>query len=71
MARVRVTVLQENQTGRNKRFRDNYTKETMTDKQFVKKIENGDYEGKFHIRNINGEKTPVSNPDSTRNNNLG
>ncbi|AFT69462.1 hypothetical protein B5T_01179 [Alloalcanivorax dieselolei B5] len=41
----------------------------MTLKQFVKGIESGKYPG-HHIRNINGVKTPVSNPDGSKNNNL-
>jgi hypothetical protein len=42
----------------------------MTRGQFVREINNGNYEN-YHVRNINGIPTPVSNPDSTRNNNLG
>lgn len=66
----RVTVTQENSTGRNERFHDNFTGQDMTRNQFVNAINNGNY-GNYHIRNINGVSTPVSNPDSTRNNNLG
>ena len=35
-----------------------------------KKIESGSYDN-YHVRNINGVKTPVSNPDSKSGNNLG
>lgn len=66
----RVTVTQENSTGRNERFHDNFTGQDMTRNQFVKAINNGNYDN-YHVRNINGVSTPVSNPDSTRNNNLG
>lgn len=69
MARKRVSVTKESDTGRNLKFRDNYTKETMTNKQFVQKIKAGDYDN-FHVRNINGVDTPVSNPDKSTNNNL-
>ncbi|HEN5655601.1 TPA: DUF3892 domain-containing protein, partial [Legionella pneumophila] len=47
------------------------TGETMTRAQFVKKIEGGQYNGVYHVRTINGVKTPVSNPDKDSNNNLG
>lgn len=66
----RITVLQENQKGRNEKFKDNITKKIMTRTQFVKEIENGNYK-EYHIRKINNIKTPVSNPDKNENNNLG
>lgn len=66
----RITVTQESSTGRNKQFHDNYTKVDMTRAEFVKSIENGNYDN-YHIRNVNGVKTPVSNPDKCHNNNLG
>ena len=34
----------------------------MTRAKFVREIERGNYED-FHIRLVNGLKTPVSNPD--------
>ncbi|MPL68670.1 hypothetical protein SDC9_14398 [bioreactor metagenome] len=70
MGRQRVSVTKESNTGRNERFHDNYKGTDMTRSQFVRKINNGNYEN-YHVRNINGIPTPVSNPDSTRNNNLG
>ena len=69
MAKSRVIVTEESDTGRNKKFQDTKSGEEMTRAGFVKKIEQGVYSD-FHIRNINGVKTPVSNPDSTKNNNL-
>lgn len=70
MGRKRITVTNQSNTGRNTHFHDNYTGANMTRSQFVNKINNGDYQN-YHVRNINGVDTPVSNPDSTRNNNLG
>ena len=70
MGRQRVSVTRESNTGRNQRFHDNYRGTDMTRSQFVREINNGNYEN-YHVRNINGIPTPVSNPDSTRNNNLG
>ena len=70
MGRQRVSVTKESNTGRNERFHDNYKGTDMTRTQFVREINNGNYEN-YHVRNINGVQTPVSNPDSTRNNNLG
>jgi hypothetical protein len=69
MARKRVKTISESETGENLRFHDNYTWGDMTKKQFVKKIEGGDYP-KHHIRIIDWVETPVSNPDSKVDNNL-
>lgn len=69
MARKRVSTIKQSKTGRNTKFRDNYRKTTMTRSQFVSKIKKGKYP-KYHIRKINGVKTPVSNPDRSTNNNL-
>lgn len=41
----------------------------MTRNQFVKSINNGNYNN-YHVRKINGIDTPVSNPDKSKNNNL-
>lgn len=68
--RKRITVISETETGRNVKFKDNYTGKSMILNQFVKQIENDNYKN-YHIRNINGMKTPASNPDKNINNNLG
>lgn len=70
MSRKRIDVTQENTSGRNQKFHDNYTGQDMSRPQFVNKIKNGEYDN-YHIRKINNVNTPVSNPDSTKNNNLG
>lgn len=69
MARKRISVTSESNTGRNQKFHDNYNGNDMTRAQFVKEIEQGSYEN-YHVRNINGVKTPVSNPDGSDKNNL-
>ena len=69
MVSKRVTVTKESNTGRNKQFHDNLTGADMTRPQFVKEIEQGNYPN-YHVRKINGVKTPVSNPDETEGNNL-
>lgn len=66
----RISVTSETNTGRNNTFRDNVTGVTMTRAQFVRQIENNVYDN-YHVRVINGIKTPVSNPDKSSNNNLG
>lgn len=66
----RVSVTRESTTGRNERFHDNFTGADMNRRQFVSQIRQGNYDG-YHIRNINGVATPVSNPDNKLNNNLG
>lgn len=69
MARKRISVTRESNTGRNLKFRINSSKRTISRAQLVKKIEGG--MGGYHVRNINGVKTPVSNPDGKTGNNLG
>ncbi len=69
MARKRVTVTQESNTGRNQRFHDNCTGADMTRAQFVQEIKQDNYPN-YHVRRINGVNTPVSNPDETEGNNL-
>lgn len=66
----RIKVTNETDTGRNTNFHDNFTGTDMTRQQFVKEIKQGNYEN-YHVRNINGIDTPVSNPDTKTNNNLG
>ena len=65
-----IKVIEESESGRNKKFRDTVKNKIMTSPQFVKEIENGNYR-KFHIRKINGIKTPVSNPNKKTKDNLG
>jgi len=62
MASKRVAVISESDSGRNLQCRDNRTGQNMTRAKFVREIERGNYED-FHIRLVNGLKTPVSNPD--------
>lgn len=66
----RVSVTHESNSGRNEQFHDNFTGANMSRSQFVSQIRQGNYEN-YHIRNINGVPTPVSNPDKSSNNNLG
>ena len=66
----RVKATNETSSGRNTQFRDNFTGEDMSRAKFVREIELGNY-ANYHVREIKGVKTPVSNPDATRNNNLG
>lgn len=70
MARKRVSVTQETECGRNQRFHDNFNGNDMTRAQFVREIERGSYPN-YHVREINGLKTPVSIPDGRDGNNLG
>ena len=66
----RVTVISETDSGRNERFRDNASGHTMSRTEFVASIEGGRYDN-YHVRVVNGVKTPASNPDKSENNNLG
>lgn len=69
MARKRISVTRESNTGRNLRFKINSSNRTVSRAQLVKRIEGG--MSGYHVRNINGVKTPVSNPDGKTGNNLG
>ncbi len=64
-----VIVTNENESGRNQEFHDNKSGKNMTRVEFVKQIEKGNF-GDYHVRKINGLKTPVSNPDKKVGNNL-
>lgn len=66
----RIKVTKETDSGRNVGFLDTRTGKTMTRAEFVRAIENDQYQ-RYHVREINGVKTPVSNPDRSENNNLG
>ncbi|MFL8969335.1 DUF3892 domain-containing protein [Helcococcus kunzii] len=68
MGKIKVT--RQTKTGRNTNFKDISTNRYMDRKTFVKSIEAGNYKN-YHVRVINGVKTPVSNPDKSQNNNLG
>lgn len=70
MSRKRVSVIRESDSGRNQLFQDNWSGHVMDRQAFVARIENGDYP-RYHVRDMNGLPTPVSNPDDSENNNLG
>ena len=65
-----VRVTRENESGRNQQFKDTKTGEQMSRAEFVRQIRSGDRPG-YHIRDVNGVATPVSNPDRSEGNNLG
>jgi hypothetical protein len=65
-----VKVIEEDNNGRNTKFLNTKTGEKMSRAEFVKQIEEGNYDD-YHIRKINGTKTPVSDPDTKESNNLG
>jgi len=64
-----IRSIKETTTGRNVKFQDIKTRETMTRAQLVNEIKRGS-QPDYHIREINGIKTPVSNPDKKTSNNL-
>lgn len=70
MAGKRIKVVEESGSGRNERFQDMRTRELLTRPELVRRIERGDY-AHYHVREIDGVKTPVSNPDQSEGNNLG
>lgn len=68
MARIKVT--SQTKSGRNTAFHDNHTGKNMTRTQFVHEIKAGNYNN-YSVKNIGNKPTPVSKPDSSKNNNLG
>jgi len=72
MARKRVSVTRETPSGRNIEYRDNYNGNIMNRPEFVRQIRQGSYDNdNYHVRLIDGIPTPCSNPDNSKNNNLG
>ena len=65
-----IKVTCESKSGRNKKFKDQTIGRTMTRAELNKAINNSTYSG-YHVRNVNGKETPVSNPDSSKRKNLG
>lgn len=65
-----LRVTQEDEDGRNTHFQDKRSGKQMTRAQCVQAIEAGLYPD-YHVRKINGVKTPCSNPDGKGGNNLG
>ena len=70
MANKRISVTKETSTGRNTEFRDNHTGRPMSRGEFADRIDSGEYRN-YHVRVIDGKRTPVSNPDGKGSNNLG
>lgn len=70
MAGKRIKVTSEDNDGRNQKFKDTATGVNITRAQFVREIEQDKYPN-YHVREVNGTKTPASNPDRSENNNLG
>lgn len=69
MAKKPIKVIKESTSGRNQRFLDPNNNMEMTRAQFVKQIENGNHPD-YHVRRVHQLKTPISNPDNTKKNNL-
>lgn len=64
-----IRTTRETSTGRNTHFKVPGQGE-ITRGKLVQQIERGKHDD-YHIRSINGVKTPVSNPDRSKGNNLG
>lgn len=68
MAKKEIKVVSQSNTGRNETFK--VGNGFMNRERLVQSIHNGNHPD-YHIRNINGVDTPVSNPDKNNRNNLG
>lgn len=65
----KVRVIEESESGLNKRFRDEATGKEMSRGEFVQQINSGNYPG-YHVMVTNGLRIPRSNPDKFEGNNL-
>lgn len=71
MAKGRVTVIDESNSGMNRRFRDNWTGAEMTRGQFADEIQRGNY-GDYNVQKLpDGRRIPRSNPNGSQVDNLG
>ena len=71
MAKGRVTVTDESDSGLNRRFRDSTTGNEMTRGQFADGIARGDYPT-YHVQRLpDGRRIPRSNPNGKQGDNLG
>lgn len=64
-----VRVTSEDDSGRNQRFHDDKSGKNMSRTEFVKQVEASKFPD-YHVRKVNGLKTPVSNPDKSESSNL-
>lgn len=70
MARKQISVVEQDENGRNETFKIHGTNEVVSREELAERIQNGEFDD-YHVREINGVKTPVSNPDGKEGNNLG
>lgn len=66
----RIVVTKESSTGRNLKFKLPGRSEEVSRAQLVKEIRTGKHPD-HHVRVINGVSTPVSNPNGSKDDNLG
>lgn len=66
----RLSVIKESETGRNEVFWDDKLGIAITRDKLVRLIKAGSYPG-YHVMKSNGVDTPRSNPDKSKDNNLG
>lgn len=66
----RLNVVDESSTGLNRKFEDTATGDILSRGKVADKIEQGQYPG-YHIMNKGGKRIPRSNPDKSKDNNLG
>lgn len=64
-----VIAIGKSKSGRNEWFLDTLKKEVFGRNEFIVRIRAGDYPG-YTVKTVNGQPTPVSNPDGRKTNNL-
>ncbi|MBI9100650.1 MAG: DUF3892 domain-containing protein [Spirochaetaceae bacterium] len=71
MAKSRLIVTKEEDTGMNAQFKDTGTGETLTRTEVARRIDQGQYSNYHHYRDDNNRLVIRSNPDGKKSNNLG
>lgn len=71
MAKQRLIVTKESNTGMNQEFHDTKTGENMTRTEVARTIDAGKYPAYHHFRNHEGELIIRSNPNGKSDDNLG
>ncbi len=73
MAKGKLKVTKESETGENLEFQNIGNNEKLTSNELIKRLETGNsvYNEGYYIKHQDGKKYVVSKPDGKENNNLG
>lgn len=71
MAKTRLQVIEETETGKNIEFKDTTTGERISLKEAINRVQEGVYKDYMVSTNKNGEEYVKRKPDGNKNTNLG